>query len=128
VRAKTSWRSLLGTLGITYIGGFVLFCVTSPLIYIVAILLFVLLMLLESQIGLSTGVSLRDFTSVLPPAMCITLAAVFAFMAWRFVASAEYRVSVLERTKHWREEPKHPRWSRHARERNRMKHDGNGAD
>jgi hypothetical protein len=55
--------------------------------------------------------------------MCITLAAAFALMAWRFVVSAEYRVSVLERTKHWRDEPKHPRWSRYARERRRAELD-----
>jgi hypothetical protein len=52
---------------------------------------------------------------------CILLAGTFVLMTWRFAASAEYRVSILERTKHWRDEAKHPRWSRYAREKRRRR-------
>ena len=121
MRAKSSWRSLLGTLGITYVGGFVLFCVTSPIMVLVALLLFIMAMLAEKTLGINLNVSFGDFLSFFSVAMCITLAGAFAMMAWRFVVGAEYRVGVLERTKHWRDEPKHPRWSRHARERRREK-------
>jgi ABC-type transport system involved in multi-copper enzyme maturation permease subunit len=117
VRAKTSWRSLLGTLGITYVGGFILFCVTSPIMIMMAMILFIFVMIVEQYLGFGTS---RAFTSnffnIFSLAMCVTLAGAFALMAWRFVAAAEYRVGVMERTKHWRNEPKHPRWSRHARE------------
>ena len=51
---------------------------------------------------------------------CILLAIIFALSAWRFIVSAEYRVGILERTKHWRDEPKHPRWSRYGREQRRL--------
>jgi ABC-type transport system involved in multi-copper enzyme maturation permease subunit len=118
VRAKTSWRSLLGTLGITYLGGFLLFCITSPIISIVALLIYLGLMLVEKQLGVAaTGIFGNHYGEVFQLAMCITLAGAFALTAWRFVVSAEYRVGVLERTKHWRREPKHPRWSKFARER-----------
>jgi hypothetical protein len=121
VRAKTSWRSLLGTLGITYVGGSILSCVALPVIYMVALALFLALMLVERQLGINLGSGggafFADFVRFFVPAICITLAVAFAIMAWRFVVSAEYRVGVLERTKHWREEPQHPRWSKHARQR-----------
>jgi ABC-type transport system involved in multi-copper enzyme maturation permease subunit len=118
VRSRSSWRSLLGTLGITYVGGFILSCVTSPIIGIVALLIYFVLLLLEERLGIAaTRVFGDHYGEVFSLAMCLTLAGGFAFMAWRFVISAEYRVGVLERTKHWRNEPKHPRWSRYARER-----------
>jgi ABC-2 family transporter protein len=118
VRSRSSWRSLLGTLGITYIGGFLLFCVTSPITAIVALLIYLALMLVEQRLGIAaTRVFGNYYGEVFYLTMCFTLAGAFAFIAWRFVISAEYRVGVLERTKHWRNEPKHPRWSRFARER-----------
>jgi ABC-type Na+ efflux pump permease subunit len=117
VRSKSSWRSLLGTLGITYVGGFTLFCVTSPIMMIVALLIYLALFLVEQRSGIAATRIFGDyFGEVFNLAMCFTLAGAFAFMAWRFVISAEYRVGVLARTKHWRNEPKHPRWSRYARE------------
>jgi ABC-type transport system involved in multi-copper enzyme maturation permease subunit len=117
VRSKSSWRSLLGTLGISYIGGFLIFCLTSPVLFLAALLLFVAMKIGEQMLGLRSNASFVDFLDAFRLALCITLAGMFALLAWRFVLSAEYRVGILERTKHWRNEPKHPRWSRHARER-----------
>jgi ABC-type transport system involved in multi-copper enzyme maturation permease subunit len=111
VLAKTSWRSLLGTLGITYIGGFVLFCVSSYIMLIVAVLVMLALMLveafLENKFGVSLGIRTgggATFLQVFMVAMCLTLAVFFNLLAWGMVGSAEYRVGVLERTKHWRNE------------------------
>jgi ABC-type transport system involved in multi-copper enzyme maturation permease subunit len=118
VRSRSSWRSLLGTLGITYVGGFVLSCLTSPIIAIMALVIYLLLELVERRLGIAATRIFGDhYGEVVSLVMCLTLAGAFAFLAWRFVIAAEYRVSVLERTKHWRNEPRHPQWSRFARER-----------
>jgi ABC-type transport system involved in multi-copper enzyme maturation permease subunit len=128
VRSKSSWRSLLGTLGITYVGTFLLFCVASPVLWIIAFILMLLLVLADEMLFRQTGVKILtggvagafglmfDSFGII---LCVTLAGTFVLIAWRFVVSAEYRVSVLERTKHWRDEPKHPRWSRYGREQRR---------
>jgi hypothetical protein len=59
----------------------------------------------------------RTFTDILMTISAILLAIWFALLAWWFVRQAEYRVSVTERTKHWKDEDQHPRWSRYAREK-----------
>ena len=113
VRSRGSWRSLLGTLALTYLGGFVLYCVTSTLAGIVAMLLFLVIFLLESLYhGFLTPGRMPFLATVTGTgyavAFCITLAGVFILLAWTLVRSAEYRVSILERTKHWKDEPRRP--------------------
>jgi ABC-type transport system involved in multi-copper enzyme maturation permease subunit len=130
VVCKTSWRSLLATLGITYVGGFVLFWLTSPLLLILMmILLFVLMAidaLLERYFGISLGINRgggpASAVQIMMVSWCLLMVGFFALMAWRFTVAAEYRVGILERTKHWRDEAKHPRWSKHARQRERRQH------
>jgi ABC-type transport system involved in multi-copper enzyme maturation permease subunit len=113
VRSRGSWRSLLGTLALTYLGGFALYCVTSMLAGIVAMLLFLILFLLETLLGDSlaprvvprlSGITSNGYAV----AFCITLAGIFILLAWTLLRSAEYRVSILERTKHWKNEPRRP--------------------
>src|SRR5947209_19083926 len=50
VRSKSSWRALLGTLGVTYVGGLVLYCVVSGIAWFIAIIIMLLLLLLEQLI------------------------------------------------------------------------------
>jgi ABC-type transport system involved in multi-copper enzyme maturation permease subunit len=124
VQSKTSWRSLLATLGITYIGGFILFCITSPFLFMVALLLFLTLLFVQHLLGINGNIiGFPDFLEVFSFFLCAGLAGAFAFLAWRFVIAAEYRVSVLERTRHWPNEPKHPRWSRYANEAAQLAND-----
>src|SRR5262249_37452172 len=47
VRSKSSWRSLLGTLGFSYLGGFLLWLVTSPATFILALIIVLILMLVD---------------------------------------------------------------------------------
>src|SRR5438046_6993230 len=51
VRSKSSWRSLLGTLGFGYLGAFLMFLVTSPIIGIVAFSVYMLLLVLYQIYG-----------------------------------------------------------------------------
>jgi ABC-type transport system involved in multi-copper enzyme maturation permease subunit len=109
VRSRSSWRSLLGTLGFTYLGGFVLYCVTSALAGILAMMLMLALMLLEYVAGdiAATGAMrfLRGMSTAYPIAFCIILAGAFILLGWMLIRAAEYRVGILERTKHWKREP-----------------------
>jgi ABC-type transport system involved in multi-copper enzyme maturation permease subunit len=127
VRSKTSWRSLLSTLGISYIGGFILFCVVVFPAFILMCFITLVLFIIDEFLVKTFGMQ-RSFTAggmggmgfvfdSFGIAICILMAACFWLIAWRLIASAEYRVSVLERTKHWRNEPRHPRWSRYGRQR-----------
>jgi ABC-type transport system involved in multi-copper enzyme maturation permease subunit len=127
VRAKNSWRSLLSTLGISYIGGFLLFCVVFLPSCILSCVIMIVLVMVDELLSKAFGIQ-RSFTAGgmgglgfaydgFGIAVCLLLAGGFALIAWRFIVSAEYRVSVLERTKHWRNEPRHPGWSRYGRER-----------
>jgi hypothetical protein len=114
VRSRSSWRSLIGTLGLTYVGGFALYCATSALAGMVALVLLLLCFLLEAMGGLFapvTGSVITGFVAwakFYSVAFCIALGCVFILLASMLVKSAEYRVSILERTKHWKDEPRRP--------------------
>jgi ABC-type transport system involved in multi-copper enzyme maturation permease subunit len=113
VRSKSSWRSLLGTLGMTYVGGAALWCVLSGVAWIIAIIILLFIALLEQVIYQRTGQRLGLTTS---PAtlinswfigICLCLAGAFVLLSWLLIRAAEYRVSVLERIKHWKDEPRY---------------------
>jgi ABC-type transport system involved in multi-copper enzyme maturation permease subunit len=108
VRSRSSWRSLLATLGLTYLGGFALYCVTSALAGFVAMLLLVVLVIWErlNLAGTGSKATVGMYMDYYSVAFCIALAILFVLMAWGFIRSAEYRVSILERTKHWKNEPR----------------------
>jgi hypothetical protein len=104
VRSKSSWRSLLMTLVLAYVGGTVLYCVASPLIGILVFLLMMIVISLDAATG-GAGIlnpASARFFDVIPVAFALGLATAFAVAAWRFLASAEYRVGIVERAKHWR--------------------------
>src|SRR5262249_1744338 len=106
VRSSTSWRSLLATLGWTYVGGFVASSALAPFILMRGIMLGVVLSVLAS--GGALGMGMGGIGMVMQGVRFITCAALaggFLLFAWRFLVAAEYRVGVLERTKHWRYEP-----------------------
>jgi ABC-type transport system involved in multi-copper enzyme maturation permease subunit len=115
VRSSTSWRSLLGTLGFGYLGAFLMFVISSPLIIIVALVLWVLLQLVDALIlrtGVARMVGAGTFLNAWRIAACIVQAAAFFGAAKLFLNMAEQRVSDLERTRHWKYEPKRPRLGR----------------
>ncbi len=106
VRSSSSWRSLLATLGFAYGGGLLLFCIASPVVLIVSLLITFMLALFDMLMGTSAAMAFGRFQEAFNVSMCVTLAGIFVFLAWRLVVSAEYRVGVLERTKHWKHEPR----------------------
>lgn len=117
-RYTTSWRSMFWTLGIGYVGGFLLFGALTPLIAIAALVLILLLYLLSQllQINLVPGMA------VYRPAFILTSCLSLALMCWlaaRFMLSSAMKwVAYRERTIQW-DEPaprrRRPRLVRPAR-------------
>jgi len=115
VRSSSSWRSLLGTLGFGYLGAFLMFIISSPVIFIVALLLYLAIYIIDETI-LKTGVvrllGFFSFLTLWTISACIVQAGAFFGAAKLFLNMAEQRVSDLERTRHWKYEPKRPRLGR----------------
>jgi ABC-type transport system involved in multi-copper enzyme maturation permease subunit len=108
-RSKSSWRSLVGTLGLCYVGGFVIY---GPVMLIVAILAyFVLIFLVMIDMMLQLGIAgnllgaLGYYMSAFYLTMCGALALLFFGLAKFFLHDAEKRVGSTERTRHWEYDP-----------------------
>jgi hypothetical protein len=105
VRAKTSWRSLLGTLFISYVGGFFLYVLSLPLIFIFWILLQLTFFIIDQYLG--TGLA-RNFLGGFGPFVIgsyLMILGLFLFLMWWLVRDAEKYVADRERIRHWKEEP-----------------------
>lgn len=108
VRSRSSWRSLLGTLGIGYVGGFLIWILTSPVIFIVCLIIYLLLWLLDNAYGTSTTRVVGGFANFFNTffiSTCVVLAGAFALMAWALLNYAEKWVADRERVRHWKDEP-----------------------
>src|SRR5262245_61229808 len=57
VRSRGSWRSLLWTLGIGYVGGAFVYIITSPVIFLLAVFIVLGLMLVDYYLQTSLGSS-----------------------------------------------------------------------
>jgi ABC-type transport system involved in multi-copper enzyme maturation permease subunit len=113
VRSSNSWRSLLKTLAFLFVGSVALFfvvvifaCVFAFFIWLFGYILSELLR--DAALSAAVNSFLTDFQNSFFISFCLVLALAFFFVSWRLLADAEYRVSVLERTKHWKDEPKRP--------------------
>jgi ABC-type transport system involved in multi-copper enzyme maturation permease subunit len=108
VRSKSSWRSLLGTVSISYVGGFFLSVVSLPVIGIVAGLVVVGLLLLDRVFLTSLGSQLLSggalFFIGFAVASYLVLAGAFFGVARYFLADAQKWVADRERTRHWKDE------------------------
>ena len=105
VRSKSSWRSLLGTLGISYVGGFFLFVMSLPLIMIVYLVILLTLLLVDTVTG---GAAARGFASgawTFVLGSYIVLLAIFGALTLYFINDAEKYVADRERIRHWQDEP-----------------------
>jgi ABC-type transport system involved in multi-copper enzyme maturation permease subunit len=101
--SRNSWRSLLATLSVGYVGGSLILLVTSPALMIVAVLLYLLLLLVDVMIRSNMAASF-DFRLFIV-ATCVSLAVIFWLMARLFLNRAHRYIADRERTRHWYEEP-----------------------
>ncbi|MFL5244341.1 MAG: ABC transporter permease subunit [Gemmataceae bacterium] len=110
VRAKSSWRSLLGTLGMGYVGGFVVYLMTSPIILILALVVLLSMFLIDgllrtSLVSAATGGGLARFLMAFKIASCAGLALIFWLLSKYFLRDSQRWIADRERTRHWSEEP-----------------------
>jgi ABC-type transport system involved in multi-copper enzyme maturation permease subunit len=119
VRARTSWRSLLSTMGIAYVGGALIQIVLSPLILVLALLVWLVLALLNEllqrylQVSIVPGTGLFAWMGLFGMgaqiASSVGLAGMFFFVARYFLADAQRWVAERERTRFWQEDPSYRR-------------------
>jgi ABC-type transport system involved in multi-copper enzyme maturation permease subunit len=91
VRSKSSWRSLLGTLGFGYLGAFLMFLISSPVIFIVAAVLFLVIQLVDEFIlktGVTRLVGFGSFFNVWIISACLVQTAAFFVAAKLFLNMA----------------------------------------
>jgi ABC-type transport system involved in multi-copper enzyme maturation permease subunit len=110
VRSRGSWRSLLVTLAIGYVGGGFIYAITTPVIAILAVFIVLGLMVVDYYLGTGFGsTAARGFDDFFYPAFkiasCLALAGIFWGLAWFFITDAQKWVADRERTRHWKDEP-----------------------
>jgi ABC-type transport system involved in multi-copper enzyme maturation permease subunit len=109
VRCKTSWRSLLWTVGIGYGGGFLVYLVTAPVLLLVAglVLLAIALVcqLLKVDLFAAGTGWIGLYWTVFQITACLGLALLAWLMALFLLSGAQKYVAFRERTLQWQEEP-----------------------
>jgi ABC-type transport system involved in multi-copper enzyme maturation permease subunit len=122
VRAKNSWRSLLGTLGVGYIGGFIVFAMTSPIVGILAGIIYLVMQLTDhffntALLPSATGGGITGVYFTFKIASCVGLALIFWLMSKFFLHETQKWVAERERTRHWFDEPQYYRAKKHMKKR-----------
>jgi ABC-type transport system involved in multi-copper enzyme maturation permease subunit len=117
-RAKSSWRSLLGTLAAGYLGGIALYLLTTPIWAIIGVLVALFLQGIDHAWGTNTAAkvsgSLAAYEVPVLIASSIALGAIFLFMARTFQTHALRWVADRERARHWDQAPVYRRPRRSA--------------
>jgi hypothetical protein len=99
-RSQTSWRSLLGTVTVGYAGGFVLFCVSTPLSCLSTMVLGLLLTAIQEAVetgGGSGRATFRVWEAYAPVFWALGSALAFWIAARTILASAEATVAKTDR-------------------------------
>jgi ABC-type transport system involved in multi-copper enzyme maturation permease subunit len=101
--AKSSWRSLLGTVAWGYLGGAAIQAVLSPVLVFVWLFVRLVVFVIEQAYGVALPiVNLGAF--FLGTAVFLGLG--FLLGSWFFLKEAEKRVADYDRARHWHDEPR----------------------
>lgn len=113
VRASTSWRSLLQTEFIGYLGGLALYAACSPAVLIPVIVLVLVVLLVDVALGTNlAGLCFRDmkyFLRVWSIASAASLMLMFWLLSRFYLRRAQRWIADRERTRHVFDEPKYRR-------------------
>jgi ABC-type transport system involved in multi-copper enzyme maturation permease subunit len=107
VRASTSWRSLLHTLVVGYLGGLCIYAVTSPVILIFSFLVLLFLVLIDQFLGstLAPVAWKSGFFRVFNLVTSMGLVLGFWLIARWYLNRAQRWIADRDRTRHWHDEP-----------------------
>jgi ABC-type transport system involved in multi-copper enzyme maturation permease subunit len=108
VRFKTSWGSLLVTLMIGYLGGFILWGVAFPVAGILFLIIYVTLLIVDLLNHNQTQLAslFGGTAAVFFLATYLALLGGFLLMVKVFLGSAQKYVADRERIRHWKDEPR----------------------
>ncbi len=101
-RAKSSWRSLLGTLAFIYLGGLVLHCwlmIFTGCFTLLIIAFFLACEYFLRSANIQITQPLAGFWDAYWIAFCLLMAGSFAFISWRLLIGTESRISSMERVR-----------------------------
>jgi ABC-type transport system involved in multi-copper enzyme maturation permease subunit len=111
-RSKSSWRSLLGTMAMGYLFGFVLYLLDAIPVSILTLIVNFTLYLIDKSAGThlynaaNAGTVSSFFGSTTFTALsCIGMALIFLLLSRLFLGRAQRWIADRERTRHWHEEP-----------------------
>jgi ABC-type transport system involved in multi-copper enzyme maturation permease subunit len=109
VRAPNSWRSLLNTVLLGYLGGLAIYAVTSPIIGILAGMLLLVLAVIDLFAGTALAPmaysNQANFLRVFAVSSAIGLAVIFLLAARLFLYRTQRHIADRDRTRHWHDEP-----------------------
>jgi ABC-type transport system involved in multi-copper enzyme maturation permease subunit len=107
VKARDSWRSLLHTMGLGYLGGLVLYLVLTPAFAILAGLLLLMIVLMDFVLktNLASLCWNKHFYRVFFISSCLGLVVAFWLLAALFVSRTVRWIADRDRTRHWHDEP-----------------------
>jgi ABC-type transport system involved in multi-copper enzyme maturation permease subunit len=109
VRSTNSWKSLLQTMAVGYVGGLLIYVVVSPFIAVFALLLLLLLLILDAilktnmaSIGFN---NMADFMRVFYFGSAAGLALAFLLLARWFINRVQRWIADRDRTRFWYDAP-----------------------
>jgi ABC-type transport system involved in multi-copper enzyme maturation permease subunit len=105
VRSRNSWRALLGTMAAGYVGGALVWVVTSPAMLLVYLLLLLVLTILDFFLGTGMARAFGGSFGIFFVASCIALALIFWLTSRLFINRSVRWIADRERTRHWYDEP-----------------------
>lgn len=107
VRASDSWRSLLYTMALGYLGGGVLYLVLTPAFAVVMGILLIVLLVFDLLLntGLAGMCMNQHFSRVFFVSSCIGLVVAFWLLAVMFANRTVRWIADRDRTRHWYDEP-----------------------
>jgi hypothetical protein len=106
VRAKTSWRSLLWTVVMGYVAGFLLFVVAEIVAGILFIVVYLMLFMIDTYYQMNLVQTISPSFAAFLVGVLLFLVAGFVALRIYFVRSAQRYIADRERVRHWHEENK----------------------
>jgi ABC-type transport system involved in multi-copper enzyme maturation permease subunit len=102
VSSRSSWQGLLATLGIGYVGGFLICICSMPVVLFLSMLLLGMLLVLDAL--LTGGAASRNVDTVVWISLCVPFAWAFLFgkLAQTYLLRSQKWVEGRERTPYWK--------------------------